>query len=484
MISPEVRGRLEFCEMDDRQRATLAAARPIVERCIHGALDRFYAAVRRTPETARFFGGEGHIRKAQSAQAAHWLTIAEGRFDARYYESVRRIGSVHARIGLDPRWYIGGYSLVLEEIVGSVGRAFSPLKRLARLGRGPSQAEVTAALVKAALIDMELSISIYFEVADNERQAAIGAVGGALARLAAGDLVQDLSGLPESFRPLEAAYNESIGNLRGTIGAVSQSASGIRTASHEIARASEDLARRTESNAASLEQTSATLVQVEGRVKTTAANARATVVSADQAIGVVQGGRGTAVEAVRAMDLVRETARGIDSVIEGVDKIAFQTRVLAMNAAVEAGRAGEAGRGFAVVADLVSSLAMRAEEEAQRARDGLTATQAEIGTAVEAVTRVDRALEEIADEVNKVHGLLGRMSEDNAAQASAISEIATAIGAMDRSTQQNAAMVEQTSAAARGLTDEVATLADQAARFETGAAQESRTGRRGLRAAA
>jgi methyl-accepting chemotaxis protein len=171
---------------------------------------------------------------------------------------------------------------------------------------------------------------------------------------------------------------------------------------------------------------------------------------------------------MQAMSRVADSAKGIDSVIEGLDKIAFQTRVLAMNAAVEAGRAGEAGRGFAVVADLVSALAMRAEEEAGRARDQLTATQTDIVAAVEMVQKVDTALADISGDVGEVHKLLGEMATDNQAQSTAISEISIAIGTMDQSTQQNAAMVEQTSAAARNLSGEVAALSEQASRFNVG----------------
>jgi methyl-accepting chemotaxis protein len=165
------------------------------------------------------------------------------------------------------------------------------------------------------------------------------------------------------------------------------------------------------------------------------------------------------------MGRVSESAKGIDSVIEGLDKIAFQTRVLAMNAAVEAGRAGDAGRGFAVVADLVSALAMRAEEEAKRARDQLTATQTEIVIAVKAVQKVDGALEGISGDVGQVHELLATIATDNQAQSAAITQISAAIRAMDESTQQNAAMVEETSAAARNLSGEVGALTEAADRF-------------------
>jgi len=291
-------------------------------------------------------------------------------------------------------------------------------------------------------------------------------VSTSLGGLSKGDLTVDiLQAFPPDYEGLKQNFNTALASLRSLIGAVSESTLTIRTGSQEIAQASEDLARRTESNAASLEETSAALVQIDGRLRATATSSDQTLKRADQAIGTVSGGRSTADEAMQAMGRVSSSAEGIDNVIEGLDKIAFQTRVLAMNAAVEAGRAGDAGRGFAVVADLVSALAMRAEEEARVARDQLTATQADISSAVQAVRKVDTALLDIAQDVEAVHGLLGTMASDSRAQSAAMTEISAALGAMDQSTQQNAAMVEQTSAAARNLSSEVMALSEQAASF-------------------
>lgn len=472
-MSDDLRPRLDFMEFDQAQRAALRAAQPAIRGIIGKALDRFYARARRTPETARFFNDEQHMAHAKAAQEKHWERISGADFDTNYLESTRRIGATHARIGLEPRWYVGSYALVVEELVRGIAKRLPLGKRLAAVFRPEVAHDASIALVKAALLDMEVSLSVYFEEAQTSRNLAVAQLEQALDSLAEGDLTRQLSGMPESFSALERSYNGTLAKVRAMIAAVAEGTARIDTGINEITKASEDLARRTEGNAASLEETSAAITQMDGRLKAGAGAARTTVTRADQAIKTVSDGREIAEDAVQAMTRVAEGAKGIDGVIEGLDKIAFQTRVLAMNAAVEAGRAGEAGRGFAVVADLVSALAMRAEEEAGRARNQLTATQTDIHAAVNMVQRVDTALADISGDVSQVHALLGDMARDNSAQSVAISEITSAVGTMDQSTQQNAAMVEQTSAAARSLTSEVATLAELTAAFRTNGASQS-----------
>ena len=303
----------------------------------------------------------------------------------------------------------------------------------------------------------------------------VDSIGEGLDQLALGDLTATIhADLTGPFAGLKRSFNDALASLRELIGTVTLSAANIRSGAAEIAKASQDLAHRTETNAASLGETATSVTVLDDRLRAVASAAARTVGSADEAMIVVKDGRDTAGRATNAMQRVSESAQGIDGVIEGLDKIAFQTRVLAMNAAVEAGRAGEAGRGFAVVADLVSALAMRAEEEAKRAREQLGVTQTEVGVAASMVSEVDEALVRIAGAVDNVHGLLAQMAGENKAQATAVGEINEAVATMDRATQQNAAMVEETSAAARNLLGEVERLTTQAEQFRTDAATPAR----------
>ncbi|MFS2108062.1 methyl-accepting chemotaxis protein [Sphingomonas sp. Sphisp140] len=392
-------------------------------------------------------------------------------------------------------WVGGAISLALAGLLGwllsrgiakPVAEMTGAMNRLAGGDNGidvpgTRRGDEIGAMAKAVLVFRDAAIvkeaaDVAKQAADAEQQKVVETLAVNLGKLAQGDLTSEIV---ESFSPayesVKTNFNAALQELRTLIGRVMESTATIQTGSGEIAQASEDLARRTEANAASLEETSAAVSQMDGRLKATAQAAERTVARADGAIATVAGGRGIADDAVQAMTRVADSAKGIDSVIEGLDKIAFQTRVLAMNAAVEAGRAGEAGRGFAVVADLVSALAMRAEEEAGRARDQLTATQSDIVSAVEMVQRVDGALAGISADVGEVHTLLAQMASDNQAQSTAISEIATAVGTMDQTTQQNAAMVEQTSAAARNLSSEVTALGQQASKFDLGTRATGRT---------
>ncbi|OAN63829.1 methyl-accepting chemotaxis protein [Sphingomonas sp. TDK1] len=389
-----------------------------------------------------------------------------------------------------PHWVMLGLDVVVIAAAFGVTRMFrrmiadpyvATVVRMEGLAAGNLEAPIAHTEYEDCVGRISRAMLVFRDAAVAQREAAeqqaevVRVLGQSLEQLAKGDLTADVTAdFPGANAVLKTNFNEALAALRELVRSVTLSAETISTGSAQIASASEDLSRRTESAAASLQETVHAIGEMDQRLRSTAGSASQTVARADGAITSVQAGRDVADEAVSAMSRVSESAKGIDDVIEGLDKIAFQTRVLAMNAAVEAGRAGEAGRGFAVVADLVSALAMRAEEEAGRARDQLTTTQADVTAAVGMVQRVDEAFAAIATDVREVHGLLGTMASANQAQASSIGEISTAITVMDQATQQNAAMVEETSAAARNLSSEVEALKRQAQAFTVDGAHNSR----------
>jgi methyl-accepting chemotaxis protein len=299
-----------------------------------------------------------------------------------------------------------------------------------------------------------------------KKKAMVDDLATILTRISEGDLRKVLETQFEGdYGTVGDNLNRAILSLRDMVQQVVTSAGSIQLAAGEIASASADLSARTQSSAASIEQTSAALVDVDGRIASTRDAALSTAASAERAKAAVHLGRAKAQSAASVMAEVREAAASVDGVMEALDKIAFQTRVLAMNAAVEAGHAGEVGKGFAVVADLVSQLAARAEEEARNAREQLTATTERIAHAVEGVSQVEVQFSEIVDDVALVTELVDKLSADARAQASAVAEISSAMRQMDIATQQNAAMVEQTSAAAAHLLGDAGQLVSHADNF-------------------
>lgn len=299
-----------------------------------------------------------------------------------------------------------------------------------------------------------------------EQKLVADNLGQVLQTMASGDLRHGTKiEFPPAYAGVQADLNHAVDTLRTIVRAVVETTSDIHATSGSIAKATDDLAERTQSSAAAVEQTSAAIERMDERLGNTARAAQTSSQGAQQTLAAAGEVRTRTDGAIEAMRRVAASTAGIDDVIEGLDKIAFQTRVLAMNAAVEAGRAGDAGRGFAVVADLVSTLAMRAEDEAKRARVQLSATQDDVGVAVAAVGQVDDALETILVRCGEAVGLTRDIADDNTALATSIGEIKGAVVQLDAIAQQNAAMVEETSAAVASLARDITTLAGHAGAF-------------------
>ncbi len=477
--------RLDFMGLDQAARERIRAMRPVIRKEIGPALASFYDKVRQVPETKAFFSSEAGIQSASSRQQGHWDIIASADYGEAYVTGVRAIGRAHARLGLEPRWYIGGYALICDHLIKAVIKDVFSRGALgfAQAGAADKAGAAVSTLVKAMLLDMDFAISIYIETLEEERarlesvrvaaeqrqSAAVAALGDALSRLAGGDLVSRLDAeVSSEFEQLKADYNAAIGALQATLQAVAGSTETIRASTEEIAQASDDLSRRTEQQAAGLEETAAALDELTATVKKAASGAQqaADVVSATRTEAQRSGE--VVEQAVSAMGEIEKSSGQITQIIGVIDEIAFQTNLLALNAGVEAARAGDAGRGFAVVAQEVRALAQRSADAAKEIKGLISTSTAQVGAGVKLVGDTGEALKRIIEGVGSIDSLVSEMAASSHEQATGLNEVNTAVNQMDQVTQQNAAMVEEVTAAASSLQSETAELARQMAQFNTG----------------
>ncbi|MBV8620243.1 MAG: MCP four helix bundle domain-containing protein [Curvibacter sp.] len=261
-------------------------------------------------------------------------------------------------------------------------------------------------------------------------------------------------------------------NLAGVVSGVRRNADGVATASAEIAQGNNDLSARTEHQASALEQTAASMEQLGSTVKQNADNARtANQLAMNASTVAVEGGEVVA-EVVTTMRGINDSSRKIADIIGVIDGIAFQTNILALNAAVEAARAGEQGRGFAVVAGEVRSLAQRSAEAAKEIKSLINASVERVEQGTVLVDRAGNTMTEVVNSIRRVTDIMGEISAASSEQSAGVSQVGEAVTQMDHATQQNAALVEESAAAAGALTTQAQELVRAVAVFKL-AAHES-----------
>ncbi|MCP3735750.1 methyl-accepting chemotaxis protein [Sphingomonas sp. RP10(2022)] len=342
---------------------------------------------------------------------------------------------------------------------------------MAALAAGRHDIAIDAAERGDELGDMGRAVQVFRDTAtakvadDADRAAAMTAIGGGLHRLAEADLTARIADVPDAFRSLSADFNNATASLSRVLGEVRGSVHAIKRNSGEINQSALDLAQRTEQEAAALQESAAALDEVTRSIRDGAGAATgASSAMADTRDEAERGG--TIVrKAIGAMNGIETASNEIAEIISLIDGIAFQTNLLALNAGVEAARAGDAGRGFAVVASEVRALAQRSADAATEVKSKVTSAHAHVRAGVELVDQTGQALSRIIDRVATVSGSIDAIAQQSDHQAKSLGQINVAISEMDAMTQQNAAMVEETSAAARQLVAEAEQLAGSVATF-------------------
>ena len=350
--------------------------------------------------------------------------------------------------------------------VGRIGRGLIELKRLST---ERARLEQEAASTRRTSDEERRRSEAASALSTSEQAHVIAELGGGLEQLTIGDLTFRLdSAFAAGSEKLRVDFNAAMGRLQDTMKIVATNAQEIRMGTQEIGQAADDLSRRTEQQAASLEETAAALDEITATVKKTAQGATHAREVVHTAKSDAEHSGEVVRQAVQAMGEIEASSRQIGNIIGVIDEIAFQTNLLALNAGVEAARAGDAGRGFAVVASEVRGLAQRSADAAKEIKGLISTSGQQVSQGVELVAETGRALERILVQVTEINGIVTEIAASAQEQATGLDQVNTAVNQMDQVTQQNAAMVEESTAASHRLVQDTDELAQLIGRFKVG----------------
>ncbi len=395
-------------------------------------------------------------------------TAEHGKDDGVVAGSLVAVGALMALV-MAAVW--AAKSLIARRIVDPLSRTAEAMHHLAE---GDYESEVEGIDRNDEIGTMAQAMDVFRQAgiakrqAEQEQQQVVTALSSGLSNLANQNLEFRIhDAFPDTYEALRLDFNRALDSLMAAMSMVRVGAGSLVSSIDEIRVASEDLARRNEHQAASLEETAATMNEVSSTVRASAvsaANVREASVKAHRQAS--EGGEVVG-RAVAAMAAIEQSSQEIGQIINVIDGIAFQTNLLALNAGVEAARAGDAGRGFAVVANEVRLLAQRSADAARDIKVLITNSSAQVAAGVDLVDQTGGKLLQIVNQVGEISALIEDIASSSDRQATNILMVSSAVGEMDRMTQQNAAMVEQSTAATRSLSDESNRLTELVSAFRT-----------------
>jgi methyl-accepting chemotaxis protein len=413
----ELRDRIKFSQIDDLTKSALSDYYQDIQQLLPGILEEFYVHISQWPNLKEMFRDESRIAHAKSAQAVHWLKLFTAEFDDDYAESVRRIGLVHSRIGLEPSWYIGAYSFTLSRLYANASHKYKSLF-------SPKKAqEKTANLMRAinqcVMVDMDMAISIYLE--ENTKTYN-----------------KKLNNLADVFEQKIGTVVEAItissANLESNAGSLASAAALTSSNSTLVAAAAEEASTNVQTVSSATEEMSASINEIAHLThNTTDASTRA----------VEETGK-----TAQIVDDLKQSITLINDITSLISGIAEQTNLLALNATIEAARAGETGKGFAVVASEVKALATQTGQATENIRRQVDEIIQKSDTTYELISHTKETITE-------VNMLVESMTESMQQQQIAVSEIARNVAEASTGTQEITRNITEISQVA-GETDHVA----------------------------
>ncbi|MEW6640917.1 MAG: globin-coupled sensor protein [Pseudomonadota bacterium] len=425
--------RLRFLRIDPDTGHHLRLFWTEVEPQLPDILDQFYRHVAAEPRLARLIGTD--IPRLKNAQSDHWRRLFSGRFDERYMQGARSIGVMHSRIGLEPRWYIGGYSYVLSRLTAlAVARYRWSPRRLAA---------ILCATQSAVMLDMDIAISVYQEATMAERAARQTRIEAAIGQF------------DDEARLLLGGLGDAATGLQRSADALASGAARATQQSHAVAAASEETSSSVQTIASAMEELTSSVGEIGRLVTESSRMTRSAVEQADHSGTMMQG--------------LASAAQRIGDVVNLITSIAAQTNLLALNATIEAARAGEAGKGFAVVAQEVKVLATQTARATDDISQQVQAIQeatarsvgaiGEFGTTIgamgEIATAVAAAVEQQGMATSEIARNLQEAARGTQDVSSNISGVSQTAGETDRTAAQLRAAAQTISRQSQILRDQV-----------------------------
>jgi len=395
--------RLAFMQINQETRDILKEFWKVVHPALPVILDKFYAHAARQPVLAKLVGDQ--VPRLKVAQNGHWARLFSGTFDDDYMKSVRTIGLIHNKIGLEPRWYIGGYNLVLTEL--TVLAVQSNRWKSARLEK------VLRAINCAVMLDMDIAISVYQDALLAERKRSQDNVTGAIVSF------------DQDIKIASGAFGESAATLQASAQTLSVTTEEIRHRTAAVAAASEQASVNVQTVASATEELASSMSEINRQVVQSTAITGKAVDQAKRTNATVLS--------------LTDAAHKVGEVVNLINDIASQTNLLALNATIEAARAGEAGKGFAVVANEVKSLA----NQTARATEEIS----------QQISAIQNATRQSADEIKEIVDIISRVSDISANIAATIEEGGAAAQEIARNIAEASAGVQEVSSNILGVND-------------------------------